>query len=73
MPTLIRARNRREEVIADHVNGLPLCEDGVNEPLVCLARLVQLRLGKDDMVPPACFDDTWFKVPLDDYEVRLGS
>ena len=44
MPTLISARNRREEVIADEVNGLPLFEYGVDEPLVCLARLVLVRV-----------------------------
>ena len=37
--------------------SLSLSEDGVNEPLVCLARLVQLSLRKDDVVPPVCFDD----------------
>tara|TARA_B100000795_G_scaffold106859_1_gene78872 strand:+ start:108 stop:335 length:228 start_codon:yes stop_codon:yes gene_type:complete len=44
VPTLISARNRREEVIADEVNGLPLFEYGVDEPLVCLARLVLVRV-----------------------------
>ena len=29
----------------------------MNRSLVCLARLVQLSLGKDDVVPPVCFDD----------------